>query len=187
MLEAFINTSAIVVPLPTHRASPIADTRSVEICISAGMRQVVVDGATAMPSTDTPEKQRTFLRRNILHRFKSAVTRTRDAEVDDEEPPADVSEEGMVAARKRLMQLQGAKSCKLAVLHVFCFLLQLQLDIYYIATSQKKQMLPAGCADTGTLMVLSEIPETEAFLFFFTSHQICASAAKLSKTQFRSI
>jgi hypothetical protein len=50
-----------------------------------------------MPSTDAPKKQRTDLRKHILHRFKSAVTRTRDAEVEGDELTADMSEEDMVA------------------------------------------------------------------------------------------
>jgi hypothetical protein len=87
------NTSQILVPLPTHRALPIADRRSVDTSIVTGMRQLVVDGATAMLSIDTPEKLRTDLRKHILHRFKSTVMRARDAEVEGYEPPADDSKE----------------------------------------------------------------------------------------------
>jgi hypothetical protein len=105
--------SPISVPLPTHRLLPIADRKSVDISTAFGMRQLVVDAATAMLSTDTPEKLRTDLRMHILHRFKSQVMRSRDAEVEGYEPPADVSEEDKINAWKQLMQTQGAKLYKL--------------------------------------------------------------------------
>jgi hypothetical protein len=58
------NTSQILVALPTHRALPIADRQSIDISTVSGMRQLVVDGATAMLSIETPEKQRTDLRKH---------------------------------------------------------------------------------------------------------------------------
>jgi hypothetical protein len=102
---------SIEVPLPTHRTRPIADREFVDVSTVAGLRRLVVDATTAILSDDTPEKQRTTLLKHILHRFKSSVMRSRDAEVQGYEPPADhASENDLVAAWKGLMQSQGMRS-----------------------------------------------------------------------------
>jgi hypothetical protein len=132
-----------------------------------------------MPSTDAPKKQRTDLRKHILHRFKSTVMRARDAmlrlKVTNPLP----------MSPKRIWWQRGSASCNRKVrsranslFYMLCATYCSSTCTSAIVTSRRKHMLPAGWGDTATLMVLSETLDVDTVLYVAPDLRVSSPAVK---------
>jgi hypothetical protein len=99
----------IMAPLPTQWR-PIGNLREkVDVSTATGMRLLGADAAKDMLK-DHPRSA--LLKRHILHRFRSACLRERDAEVlGDDVLPDDATEADKLETWRKLMIIQGTRLC----------------------------------------------------------------------------
>jgi hypothetical protein len=102
-----VDGDKIMVPLPTQWR-PVANVREkVDVSTSTGMRLLAADAAKDMLHC---HPRTALLKRHMLHRFRSASLRERDAEVlGDDVLPDDAAEVDKLETWRKLMISQGTR------------------------------------------------------------------------------
>lgn len=99
---------ALYVVRPSQQGHVVAERERLDVSSVAGLRLLAADTTRAILTDITPTCQAPLLRKHILHRFRSAFMRDRDAQVDGfEPPPDDASEPDKVRAWCKLMETAG--------------------------------------------------------------------------------
>jgi hypothetical protein len=99
---------SVLLHYPSHSTRPLNEREKLDVGTSTGMRLLAADKGESMLDPATPHPYTALLKKHIMHRFRSAYMRDRDAEVLGEAVlPDDAPEADKLDAWCKLMRTTG--------------------------------------------------------------------------------